>query len=130
MLNYHISGCGAVGSASALGAECRRFESCRSDHISTMVLIRNHRANSIHRNPCNTAFFDIRVQTNNFIVLKLTARKSKFMDLNPPDFTTYKNHDETFSFRLVSLYSIKVSSWLKNSVFVIQLIKRLICFYL
>ena len=26
-----MSGCGAVGSASALGAECRRFESCHSD---------------------------------------------------------------------------------------------------
>ena len=29
-----ISGCSAVGSAPALGAGCRRFESCHSDHLS------------------------------------------------------------------------------------------------
>ena len=29
-----ISGCSAVGSAPALGAGCRRFESCHSDQIS------------------------------------------------------------------------------------------------
>ena len=29
-----ISGCCAVGSAPALGAGCRRFESCHSDHLS------------------------------------------------------------------------------------------------
>ena len=29
-----ISGCGAVGSARALGARCRRFKSCHSDHRS------------------------------------------------------------------------------------------------
>ncbi len=28
-----ISGCSAVGSAPALGAGCRRFESCHSDHL-------------------------------------------------------------------------------------------------
>ena len=30
-----ISGCSAVGSAPALGAGCRRFESCHSDHLSS-----------------------------------------------------------------------------------------------
>ena len=29
-----ITGCSAVGSAPALGAGCRRFESCHSDHLS------------------------------------------------------------------------------------------------
>ena len=29
-----LSGCSAVGSAPALGAGCRRFESCHSDHLS------------------------------------------------------------------------------------------------
>ena len=29
-----ISGCSAAGSAPALGAGCRRFESCHSDHLS------------------------------------------------------------------------------------------------
>ena len=29
-----ISGCSAVGSAPALGAGCRRFKSCHSDHLS------------------------------------------------------------------------------------------------
>ena len=28
-----ITGCSAVGSAPALGAGCRRFESCHSDHL-------------------------------------------------------------------------------------------------
>ena len=28
-----ITGCSAVGSAPALGAGCRRFESCHSDHV-------------------------------------------------------------------------------------------------
>ena len=36
---FHISGCSAVGSALALGARCRRFESCHSDHIRTKVMI-------------------------------------------------------------------------------------------
>ena len=51
MITYHmialvnsITGCSAVGSAPALGAGCREFESPHSDQISTMVLIRNHRA--------------------------------------------------------------------------------------
>ena len=35
-----ISGCSAVGSARALGARCRRFESCHSDHKETIILIR------------------------------------------------------------------------------------------
>ena len=30
----NITGCSAVGSAPALGAGCRRFESCHSDHLS------------------------------------------------------------------------------------------------
>ena len=30
-----ITGCSAVGSAPALGAGCRRFESCHSDHLSS-----------------------------------------------------------------------------------------------
>ena len=29
-----VSGCSAVGSAPALGAGCRRFESCHSDHVA------------------------------------------------------------------------------------------------
>ena len=39
-----LSRCSAVGSAPALGAGGREFESRHLDHISTMVLIRNHRA--------------------------------------------------------------------------------------
>ena len=31
-INNSITGCSAVGSAPALGAGCRRFESCHSDH--------------------------------------------------------------------------------------------------
>ena len=34
-----ITGCSAAGSAPALGAGCRRFESCHSDHSWTPVLI-------------------------------------------------------------------------------------------
>ena len=29
-----IAGCSAAGSAPALGAGCRRFESCHSDHVA------------------------------------------------------------------------------------------------
>ena len=32
-----ISGCSAAGSAPALGAGCRRFESCHSDHLKTSI---------------------------------------------------------------------------------------------
>ena len=32
-----ITGCSAVGSAPALGAGCRRFESCHSDHLSPEI---------------------------------------------------------------------------------------------
>ena len=35
--NQYFSGCSAVGSARALGARCRRFESCHSDHQGTLV---------------------------------------------------------------------------------------------
>lgn len=30
---FHFTGCSAAGSASALGAECRRFKSCHPDSI-------------------------------------------------------------------------------------------------
>ena len=36
-----LSGCSAVGSARALGARCRRFESCHSDQKKTVILIQN-----------------------------------------------------------------------------------------
>lgn len=36
----NISGCSAVGSARALGARCRRFESCHSDQIRPIIWIR------------------------------------------------------------------------------------------
>ena len=35
-----ITRCGAAGSARALGARCRRFESCHLDHKETIILIR------------------------------------------------------------------------------------------
>ena len=37
VLNADISGCSAVGSAPALGAGCRRFESCHSDQTKSSV---------------------------------------------------------------------------------------------
>ena len=30
---FYMAGCSADGSAPALGAGCRRFESCHSDHL-------------------------------------------------------------------------------------------------
>ena len=32
LIQFNISGCGAVGSARHLGCRCRRFEPCHSDH--------------------------------------------------------------------------------------------------
>ena len=37
-----ISGCSAVGSAPALGAGCRRFESCHSDHDGVTRKMSHH----------------------------------------------------------------------------------------
>ena len=44
------SGCSAVGSAPALGAGCRRFESCHSDHKSTVISIELRRTFSTPQN--------------------------------------------------------------------------------
>lgn len=41
----HMTRCGAVGSALALGARCRRFESCHLDQIKAQTLIQKQPSN-------------------------------------------------------------------------------------
>ena len=59
----------------SLGARCCRFESCHFDHISTMVLIRNHRVFHF-------------LKSLWYIASKLTARKPGVEDKTRP-FTTH-----------------------------------------
>ena len=77
-------------------------ESRHSDHIITMVLIRNHRAFSIAKNPCAIRLSTTLEQVVSFIVPELTGRESELEDLNPAIFATFLDHNETFPFGLVS----------------------------
>ena len=67
--SYHISGCSAVGSAPALGAGCRRFESCHSDHIRPIILIHKVSEWSVFLFVC------IKSQHTNGITICLTERR-------------------------------------------------------
>ena len=51
----NISGCSAVGSARALGARCRRFESCHSDQKRGLVSLRSSPCSVL----CQIPVFDV-----------------------------------------------------------------------
>ena len=65
------------------GSRGREFKSRHSDHISTMVLIRNHRAFFYARKTLWHKTFDTLEREVSFIVTKLPTRKSELEDLNP-----------------------------------------------
>ena len=114
LILIYLSRCSAVGSAPALGAGCREFESRHLDHIGTQVLIRYLRSFSFCQKPLEIRLFGTFANEFSFFVSKLNLQKSKLSDSNLPCFLASKS---TMTLILkISVIVIKISVIEKFSI--------------
>ena len=93
--------------ADPFGTIRRRFELCHSDHISTMVLIRNHRTFSFSATSYGTRLCGL-LPLGQSVIVSIFGLCRAFFSLKMPNSPCPHTHNDTFLFGKVSLWEKSV----------------------